>query len=181
MLLQSDLDYIFRIGFEIIKKYPVKIYGSVDLFNSIFFQGHLRLFLPLPLVCYNKMVKKKIHMHEEWQSRHRSKHEYVIGPFKKYYPTRSCHFFFFFKRILLRSNSVSGFQKFIYCLPRTQSENIKHDTKWRLYGIRKSCSEYYSWQIYFKVTKSNQAWPFLYNFYTILSYILLLLLFFFLV
>lgn len=95
MLLQSDLDYIFRIGFEIIKKYPVKIYGSVDLFNSIFFQGHLRLFLPLPLVCYNKMVKKKIHMHEEWQSRHRSKHEYVIGPFKKYYPTRSCHFFFF--------------------------------------------------------------------------------------
>lgn len=86
-------------------------------------------------------------------------------------------FFFFFKRILLRSNSVSGFQKFIYCLPRTQSENIKHDTKWRLYGIRKSCSEYYSWQIYFKVTKSNQAWPFLYNFYTILSYILLLFFF----
>lgn len=56
-------------------------------------------------------------------------HEYVIGPFKKYYPTHSYHFFTFFKRIFLRSNSVSGFQKFIYYLPRTQSENIKYDTK----------------------------------------------------
>lgn len=129
--LQSDLDYIFQIRFETIEKILRLKFMAVWVFYNIFFQGHLRLFLPLP-VCYNKMVKK-IHMHEEWQSRHRSKHEYVIGPFKKYYPTRSYHFFTFFKRIFLRSNSVSGFQKFIYYLPRTQSENIKYDTKWWLY------------------------------------------------
>lgn len=176
--MQSDLDYIFRIGFEIIKKYPVKIYGSMDLFNSIFFQGHLRLFLPLPLVCYNKMVKKKNSY--AWGMTVTTQVETWIcdRTLQKILSNSLLSLFFFFKRILLRSNSVSGFQKFIYCLPRTQSENIKHDTKWRLYGIRKSCSEYYSWQIYFKVTKSNQAWPFLYNFYTILSYILLLFFFF---
>lgn len=62
---KSKLDCIqFQIRFKIIKKYPVEIY------DSIFFQGCLRLFLPL-LVCYNKMVKKNsVHMHEEWQSRH---------------------------------------------------------------------------------------------------------------
>lgn len=133
MLLQSDLDYIFRIGFEIIKKYPVKIYGSVDLFNSIFFQGHLRLFLPLPLVCYNKMVKKKIHMHEEWQSRHRSKHEYVIGPFKKYYPTRSCHFFFF-KTYSLTFKFGVRFSK-IYLLP-TSNAVWKYKARYEVTVIR---------------------------------------------
>lgn len=129
--LQSDLDYIFQIRFETIEKILRLKFMAVWVFYDIFFQGHLRLFLPLPCVTIKWL--KKIHMHEEWQSRHRSKHEYVIGPFKKYYPTRSYHFFTFFKRIFLRSNSVSGFQKFIYYLPRTQSENIKYDTKWWLY------------------------------------------------
>lgn len=129
--LQSDLDYIFQIRFETIEKILRLKFMAVWVFYDIFFQGHLRLFLPLPYVTIKWL--KKIHMHEEWQSRHRSKHEYVIGPFKKYYPTRSYHFFTFFKRIFLRSNSVSGFQKFIYYLLRTQSENIKYDTKWWLY------------------------------------------------
>lgn len=73
-------------------------------------------------------------MHEEWQPRHTAiRNMNMWSDPSKNIIQLVLVAFYFFKRIFLRTNSVSGFQKFIYYLPRTQSETIKYDTKWRLY------------------------------------------------